>query len=404
MLGLAACGRRPSDGDLRGKNVLLVIVDTLRADHLGCYGYARRTSPRIDGLAAQSVVFEKAYSHSPWTMPSVASLFTSLEPKDHGIEDWKQPLDEKLLTLAEALRSHGYRTEGYVSHGVLSRLYQFDQGFDVYDSSVVAGKLPREISTAREVTDLALGALGKMPAGRPWLLWVHYFDPHDAYLPHPGFEFGGEPMDVYDGEIAYTDSHIGRLLDGLRGHGLLEPTIVLLLADHGEGFGEHGVLYHSSTLYDELLHVPAILRVPGVPPQRVSSVVAAMDLAPTLLTLLGLPIPEAFRGRPLHLAKGRFRAVDDRVVVGETHRFADLRSIRAGRFKLIVDRETGGRKLFDVIDDPGERRNQRKQHPEVVERLKAALEAHYASGSFSAPRKELPEDLEQGLRSLGYIE
>jgi arylsulfatase A-like enzyme len=263
--------------------------------------------------------------------------------------------------------------------------------------------MPREISTAREITDLALGAVGRLPA-RPWFLWVHYFDPHDAYLAHQGLDFGPAPIDRYDSEIAYTDRQIGRLLDELRRRKLLERTLVVLLADHGEGFGAHGQLYHSTTLFDELLHVPLLLRVPGLAPARFARDVGMIDIAPTLLGLLGLPIPQPFRGRPLEISGDRFVAGDDRMVVSETHRDVDLRSIRQGRWKLIADMASGGRKLFDVAADPGERRNLRKREPQMASRLESVLAAHYAAGSTSAPRREIPEDLERRLRSLGYVE
>lgn len=406
---LPACSRgnapapAPTPPAARARNVVLIVIDTLRADHLGAYGHARATSPRIDAFARESAVFERAYSHSPWTMPSVASMFTSLEPKDHGIADWKQPLDRGLLTLAEVLKARGFRTEGYVSHGVLSRLYQFDQGFDVYDASVVEGRLPREITTAREVTDLALQALER-PLPEPFFLWVHYFDPHDAYLKHDGHDFGERPIDRYDSEIAYTDVHVGRLLDALARRGLADSTVVALLADHGEGFGAHRHLQHTVTLFEELIRIPFVLRVPGVPGQRVRDVVRAVDLAPTLLSLLGLPAPPEFKGQPVELRGSRFRAEPARAVVAETQRFADLRALRVGRFKLIQDRAAGRARLFDLEQDPDEQRNLAKQRPDVVERLQALLDAHYAGGTWSAPRRDLPPDLERDLRSLGYIQ
>ncbi len=393
----------PTPPVARARNVVLIVVDTLRADHLGTYGYARPTSPQVDAFARDSAVFERAYSHSPWTMPSVASMFTSLEPKDHGIADWKQPLDAGLLTLAEVLKARGFRTEGYVSHGVLSRLYQFDQGFDVYDASVVEGRLPRDVSTAREVTDLALRALER-PLGEPFFLWLHYFDPHDAYLKHDGHDFGERPSDRYDSEIAYTDVQIGRVLEVLTRRGLAETTIVALLSDHGEGFGAHRHLQHTVTLFEELVHIAFLLRVPGVPGQRVSDVVRASDLAPTLLNLLGLPTPDAFKGLPIELRGEKFRALPARTVVAETQRFADLRSLRAGRFKLIQDRAAGRARLYNLDDDRDEQRNLAKQRPDVVERLQALLDAHYAGGTWSAPRRDLPADLERDLRSLGYIQ
>jgi arylsulfatase A-like enzyme len=390
----------------RGLNLVLLVVDTLRADHLGCYGYARSTSPQIDALARESVLFEQAQSHSPWTMPSVASLFTSLEPRVHGLAEWRQPLDGRLLTLAEQLQARGFRTEGYVSHGVLSRFFQFDQGFDVYDSSVMAGRLPRNISTAREVTDLALGALARLQAQpRRFFLWVHYFDPHDAYLKHDGFDFGPRPVDLYDSEIAFTDQQIGRLLDQLRRSGLAEKTLLALVADHGEGFGAHRRLYHTSTLFDELLRVPLLLRVPGLRPARVRAPVPLIDIAPTLLTLLGEPVPPAFQGRALPLVAGRFVPPPERVMVAETRRFADLRSVRVGRHKLIVDRAPQGLlRLYDLEPDPGEQRNLRREAPELALRLSALLQAQYAAGTASAPRRELPSDVEEKLRSLGYVQ
>jgi arylsulfatase A-like enzyme len=409
-LTLAGCGRRagppeaaPTPPAARARNVVLIVIDTLRADHLGTYGQARPTSPRIDAFARESAVFEQAYSHSPWTMPSVASMFTALEPKDHGIADWKQPLDRRLLTLAEVLQARGLRTEGYVSHGVLSRLYQFDQGFDVYDASVVEGRLPRDITTAREVTDLAVAALER-PLPEPFFLWVHYFDPHDAYLTHAGHDFGERPIDRYDSEIAYTDVHVGRLLDALERRGLRDSTAVALLADHGEGFGAHRHLQHTVTLFDELIRIPFVLRVPGVPAQRVRDVVRASDLAPTLLHLLGIAPPPDFKGLPIGLRGQRFQALPARVVVAETQRFSDLRALRAGRFKLIQDRAAGRARLYNLDEDPDEQRNLAKQRPDVVERLQALLDAHYAGGVWSAPRRDLPPDLERDLRSLGYVQ
>lgn len=414
VLALTACGRVPdalpgsapsgTQAAPRARNVLLIMVDTLRADHLGTYGYARSTSPHIDALAREAAVFEHGYSHAPWTMPSVASMFTALEPKDHGISDWKQALDPHLLTLAEHLQARGYRTEGYVSHGVLSRLYQFDQGFDVYDSSVVDGRLPRDLSTAREVTDLAVRALER-PLPQPFFLWVHYFDPHDAYLNHAEFPFGTTPGDRYDSEIAYTDAQIGRLLAALARVGRRDDTLVALVSDHGEGFGAHRHLFHTVTLFDELLHIAYVLRVPGVPAQRVPDLVRAIDLAPTLLSLLGQPIPVSFRGSAIPLdARGRFVVGAGRPLVAETQRFADLRALRLGRYKLIVDRAQGRRKLFDVEADPEEQRNLAKQRPDVADRLQALLDAHYAQGTRTAVRRELPPDLERDLKSLGYVQ
>lgn len=400
----SGCGRAPEARPRADLNLVFIVVDTLRADHLGCYGYGRGTSPHVDRLAGEAALFERAQSHSPWTMPSVASMFTALEPRDHGIVDWKQPLDPRLLTLAEHLKARGWRTEGYVSHGVLSRMYQFDQGFDVYDSSVVEGRLPRDITTAREVTDLALQALPRLAAApQRFFLWVHYFDPHDAYLAHAEHPFGPEALDRYDSEVAWTDRQIGRLLEGLRQQGLDQRTLVAFVADHGEGFGAHRHLYHTVTLFDELLHVPLVLRVPGLPAQRVAEPVPLVDLAPTLLELLGQPLPAEFKGRPVPRHEGRFRPDPERRIVSETRRFADLRSLRVGRYKLIEDLARGGRKLFDLETDPGEQRNLRKARPELAEQMRQELLAYYATATHRAPGRELPPEVEEKLRSLGYV-
>jgi arylsulfatase A-like enzyme len=380
---------------------VLIVVDTLRADRLGVYGYARPTSPRLDALAARSTVFTRAYSHAPWTAPAIGSLFTSLEPRDHGIASWKQPLDGELLTLAEHLKANGYRTSAVVSHGILAPHYQFDQGFDRYDASLAEGRLPRESTTAREVTDLGLAAAAA--GSQPFFLWLHYFDPHDAYLPHAGHAFGDTDSDRYDAEVAHTDAQIGRFLDGLRQHGLAERTVLAVIADHGEEFGDHGGSRHSKTLYDELLRVPLIVHVPGLPAGRVERVVRGIDLAPTLLSVVGVPVPAPFMGSPVPWTDAGFALDADRVHVAETQHLADLRATVVWPYKLIEARQEGRMRLFDLAADPREQRNLWKERRDVGDPLKQRLDEHYRRRKV-AREAAVPRELEDAIRSLGYVQ
>jgi choline-sulfatase len=402
VLGLlGGCRKAPAPAEpRRGLNVVLIVVDTLRADRLGVYGYGRPTSPRLDEWAARSTVFTRAYSHAPWTGPSIASFFTSLEPKDHGIASWKQPLDPAHLTLAEHLKASGYRTSAVVSHGILAPHYQFNQGFDTYDTSLTAGRLPREATTAREVTDLGLAATG---GSQPFFLWLHYFDPHDAYLAHEGHAFGDRDSDRYDSEIAFTDAQIGRFLDGLRERGLAERTVVALVADHGEEFGDHGGFRHSKTLYDELLRIPFLLHVPGLPAGRVERVVRGIDVAPTLLEVVGVPVPAAFAGRAVPWTAAGFALEADRVHVAETQNLGDQRAILTWPWKLIEVRNEDRVRLFDLAADPGEQRNLWKERPDVGQPLRERLSEHYRQRRV-APEAAVPSEIDEAIRSLGYTQ
>ncbi|MBN1825987.1 MAG: sulfatase [Candidatus Eisenbacteria bacterium] len=397
-LSLSGCGKTAD----RPMNILIILVDTLRADHVGSYGYARSTTPHLDRLSEESSVFDHAYSHSPWTMPSVASLLTSLTPRDHGITDWQQPLDERFLTLAEWLSTKGYSTAAFVSHIIFRRKFHFDQGFRHYDQSVLRIGQSESISTSKEVTDLAVRWLREREDA-PFFLWVHYFDPHSVYLSHEGFAFGDHPIDRYDSEIAFTDNQIGRLLDAVREEGILDDTIILFVADHGEEFLDHGGLEHSRTLFEELIRVPLMIRVPGVSPDRIREIVGMQDLAPTLLDLAGIEIPAEFRGESIPLVDGRFQPGEDRTIFAETLRFADKRGIRTGRWKLIEDRENGAVSLYDLEMDPGESRDAAADNPDVFRKMKGVLDGYYEVPRASIGEVELSEELKNDLKSLGYL-
>jgi len=235
-------------------------------------------------------------------------------------------------------------------------------------------------------------------------VWAHYFDPHDLYDAHEGFDFGSEDVDRYDSEIAFTDHHVGRLLDGLRARGLEERTIVVFVADHGEEFRDHGQLRHSKTLYEEVLRVPLVVRVPGFAPARVAPPVRTLDVAPTLTALVGLPVPAAFTGHAWRAQRGAFLTPPPRTLVAETRRLADKRGIREGAWKLILDRASGRVELFDLASDPEERKNRVRRHPEIATALQKKLEDYYKTPGRTVAEHALTPEMEETLKSLGYLQ
>src|SRR5437870_3655267 len=293
-----------------GPNLLLVTIDTLRADHVGVYGAANARTPTLDTLAARGVRFEHAQSPVPLTGPSHATILTGLYPPVHGVRDnIVFPLDARHQTLATRLKAAGYRTAAFVGAYPVAAAFGFRQGFDTFSENFNESPVPGAGAQrpANEVVDDALGWLAG-PGPGPFFVWMHLYDPHAPYDPPEPYrtDFAGR---LYDGEIAFADAQLGRLFAWLRSSGHEEDTVVAVLADHGESLGEHGELTHAVLIYEATLHVPFLLAGPGVPrgttlPARVTTV----DVAPTLLRLLGRePTAEmtgrdlraAFRGQPL---------------------------------------------------------------------------------------------------------
>ncbi|HXV77504.1 MAG TPA: sulfatase-like hydrolase/transferase [Candidatus Polarisedimenticolaceae bacterium] len=297
--GCSGGGGEALDGRLRGAatgyNVLLVTLDTTRADRLGCYGGEWVETPALDALAASGVVFAEAVTVAPVTAPSHASMLTGLYPPSHGLRTNGQfRLDERRLTLAELLRSRGYQTAAFVSAFVLDHRFGLDQGFELYDDAVRPKTRvgPEEIQerSATEVTDAALGWLGRRTADRPFFAWVHYFDAHVPYA--PPLEFAARyPNRPYAGEIAYVDSQLGRLVAALDEQGLRERTLIFVIGDHGESLGDHGELTHGFFVYDSVMRVPFIVSAPALfaGPRVVDDAVASVvDLLPTVADMLGI--------------------------------------------------------------------------------------------------------------------
>jgi arylsulfatase A-like enzyme/MFS family permease len=294
----------PPDLDL-----VFLTIDTLRADHLGCYGYARPTSPEIDRLAAEGTLFENGWAHAPSTRYSMPALASGRWPSaiDWDESIWWPRMARGVRTLGEALHGAGYLTGGIFSFNYFAAADQrgFERGMDVYDTSLaglhvaVNGPMESRGSSSRQIADAAIAFLDAHK-DRKFFLWLHFYDPHLSYEPHPEVpSFGTERMDLYDGEIRFTDLHVGRVLAHLKELGLWGRTAVVLTGDHGEGFGEHGVTEHGFDLYTAQTRVPFIVRVPGLPAQRARVPVGHVDVAPTLVNLArGRPEPTFF-GRSL---------------------------------------------------------------------------------------------------------
>lgn len=293
-----------------GANILLITIDTLRADHLGAYGYPRPTSPALDQVAREGALFLGGWAHAPSTRYSMPAILTGRLPLDvdydFSVEGWPG-LAPAATTLAEVLRPQGFVTGAITNYWYFDPRRGMDQGFDEYDNenarlhAAIPGAGPAETSgsSAREQTDKAVAFVNRH-AGQRWFLWVHYYDPHYAYEPHPGSpSFGGGRVDLYDGEIRFTDAQIGRLLDELRRRGDYANTIVAVTGDHGEGFGEHGIELHGYHLYAAQTRVPMIVRAPGLPPRQSETPAGHIDLLPTLANLAGVPAQSPLLARAM---------------------------------------------------------------------------------------------------------
>lgn len=400
-------------------NLLLVTLDTTRADRLGCYGARDASTPNLDRIAREGVLAERAVAVAPITLPSHASILTSLFPPRHGVRDNSDfRLPEAVTTLAEHLKAHGYRTAAAVGSYMLSSVFGMAQGFDRYDeprpahdASPQGARLRfREIleRPASEVTDAALSALGGAGGG-PFFLWVHYFDPHADYRPPPPYaeRFAERP---YDGEIAYTDAEVGRLLGALERRGLLDSTLVVVTADHGESLGEHGELTHGLFVYQATLRVPLLLRWPRLLPAglRLAAAVSVADIAPTALELMGLPPLPGAQGRSFAAAAREGSERERRPVYAESllperaYGWARLVSVERSSLKLIEAPEP---ELYDLASDPNEIRNLASERPadaaDLSNQLRELLET-FGSEEASA---SVTHDEEQRarLRSLGYL-
>jgi arylsulfatase A-like enzyme/Tfp pilus assembly protein PilF len=409
---LAAAAWVVRDRGPKRPNVLLVTIDTLRADHLGSYGYKGARTPVLDALAQRGARFENALATVPLTGPSHSSILTGLYPPVHGVRDNVIfPLSPDHPNLATLLGRQGYRTGAFVSAYPVAGSFGFSEGFDVFSEGFheaadpAAGGAERP---ANETVDTALSWLaGGKEAGPPFFAWLHLYDPHTPYRPPAPFDaaFADHP---YDGEIAFADAQLGRITEWLKASGHEADTVVVVVADHGESLGEHDEGTHAILIYQATLHVPFILAGPGVPENTVvGERVSTVDILPTLLGLLKLESPRKVNGRDLRPALSGQRLATQAIYSESLFarlncRWSSLRSLVEGDWKLIQGSES---ELFNLADDPSESNNLAASDPErtrkMVEGLKVAVRSMAPGGDTARANAVSPEQAER-LRSLGY--
>lgn len=468
--------------------ILLLSLDTLRADHLGLYGYERSTSPVLDNLAREGVIFEDASSPTPWTLPAHASMLTGLYPLSHGVTSMYTGLPKRISTLTDLLAKQGYDTAAVVNSDWLQKdTFRLTQSFNKY---LLVQPVTSRTAPSTWVTDQAIEWLEEMGSDRLFL-FVHYYDIHSDYSSLPEFEelfvspyegrargttwqlqraglseahlkacskdfdetrwnyerealctFGGDyenhiidhttekiefderdlqhMAELYDAGIRQLDTELGRLFAYLEEAGVLEKTLLVVVSDHGESLGEHGEVDHYLTVYQEVLHVPMIIRGPGIPRnRRISTPVSLVDVVPTILRIARAPLPDSMDGIDLSpLWRGEStRDFDDRSIYGEAAGgvnwsvaapglYPEYRSIRRASHKLVYNSEGEIYKLFNLSKDPGELHDISAQEPERFSELKREMKQRYR-GFSAKPTKETRVQLDQEnidrLRQLGYI-
>ncbi len=437
--------------------VLLIGIETLRADHVGCFGYSRNTTPALDAIAKEGVVFSKVMATSSWTMPAVMSVLTSLYPEVHGTTNYDRKLPEDVTTLAEVLRENDYKTIAFVSNPTLDGRHGFYQGFDLYDDFSVwlgFGKLiggpnadpnldVHQIPTNKPLTRAALRWI-EQHHREPFFMFVFYFDPHYDYIPPPPFDTMFDPnydgsvdgrgivqeprksnrppqrdldhiIALYDGEVRYTDSYVSKLLNAFARFGILDQTLVVIFGDHGDEFYEHGSTGHAHTLYNELIHVPLVLKWPSMIPKgkRIDALASQVDIMPTILDYLEVQHKQAVQGTSLRgLIEGSVRQVHDFVFSGgRAHRCAVIGS----RNKMILNPGAGAREFYDLVNDPREQNNihQAEESSALVASFEHYLERWSSENEKLAALFPRGSDFEgvqldelrlKQLKALGYIQ
>ncbi len=421
-----------------GPHIFVLLIDVLRADHLSCYGYERATSPHIDRFAEDAILFERAISASTFTKTSVASLFTGLAPHHHGVyvgnrRDTAEHVTSDVLgheetTLAEQMKRSGFLTIAFVMNGQLRPYMGFDQGFDLYDNH--PGPIPAIAARFRQ-------QYGRLARLEQLFAYLHFLDLHAPYRPIPPYDtlFGrysdtyadfdetrwGEYLGdvktavtvpteadieqlraLYDGQLAYVDEWIGSILDALKADRLYNQSLIILTADHGDGFWEHGFIHHSTTPYEELIHVPLLIKLPGSRNggSRVKTPVGLVDFLPTLVDFVGGTTPERSDGTSLlDMLEDPAKSSAPRTFVSE---YQKIVAVLEGRWKLIQDPRRS-LQLYDLETDPGERVNRFEEEPVVARRLGKCLAAVLDARAMNPTRPVVvdPETIRE-LEALGY--
>ncbi len=411
LAAAVACAPGVKTADNPG-DVLIVTLDTARADRFSHAGPSPVTTAATDRVAAEGAAFLAAVAPSPITLVSHASLFTGQNPPNHGVRNNGDfALGPEALTLAETLADRGWATAAFVGASVLDSRYGLDQGFAVYDDAIsgtdASGMFTYPRRRGDEVVAAALRWLNAAPPG-PTFVWVHLFDPHAPYDP-PEPERSMYPESLYDGAVAYADKMVGRLLDGYRSLGRYERTLVVITSDHGESLGEHGEKTHGVFVYDATVRVPLVIRGPGVlAGARVTNPAGLIDVMPTVLDLAGIAVPPGVEGRDLGSELRGSGSVDaERVIYVESllplmyYGWSPLHGLRTAKWKYI---QGAGTELFDLEVDPSEDRNLAGASPEVTERLASRLAAILDDEqSTTADRLDVDDEERSRLAALGYV-
>ncbi len=426
-LWLTGCSRRQS----KRPNFVFILVDALRPDHLPAHGYEIDTAPNIQRLVQQAVLFERVIAPSSWTKTSMASIMAGCNPSRHGVQGVKDVLPSRLTTLAEELADNGYWTIGINTNPWLKPQFGFNVGYHIYQTLPIT----YEWGNASDVNREAITLLGKNAQKQPFFLYLHYMDVHSPYLPEAPF-FSAPPLtipgrgtimdyelerlyrqenfhgpgvqqrviDLYNGEIRTADAAISQLLKDLKELGRFDNTIFVITADHGEEFREHGKTEHGKNLYPEVYEVPLILFGPDWLPtgRRISAQVRSIDIAPTLLVLANLPVPEQFDGEPL--LPMRTDVLQDRIAVGAVGLNDWLPELDYGmvvsrEYLYLRERNNNVIEFYDLQSDPGAKNNLGASHPKVA--AYAELEEDIATRTTE--QTELDQQTIDQLKSLGYL-
>jgi len=420
----------------KGPNIILISIDALRADHLNCYGYHRNTSPNIDRLAGQGVLFKNAFSQATWTIPSHTSIFLSQYVWKHKVNTPQKQLGNSSTTLAEILKNENYATAGFTGGGYTSSKYGFDRGFEIYEDRIPRGRGRHEIAS---YIDKLLSWLESV-RNRKFFLFIHTYDVHGPYNPPPPYfdlytkgrcegkhlrtsrgiipwkldasKLTIEEIDyimaVYDGGINYVDDQLGKIFEKLKQLGIDENTIIIVTADHGEAFKEHGRLDHAYKPYIELVHIPLIMKGPGIPGNRIyENYVQHIGIVPTILEILNIPKRKEMQGRNL-LPLMHNCEIEEHFTTyswGGSGVQGPI-SLRTKEWTYIMN-QTGPDELYDRINDPKEQNNIIEKRPLIAQKLKEGLEDFIALTSEARPqvaeKVDIDEELKEKLKSLGYL-
>ena len=406
-------------GGVEKPNVLLVTLDTTRADHLACYGYAGVSTPNLDAVAGRGVLFEQAATATPLTLPAHSTIMTGMYPTYHGVRvNGNTALSDDQTTLAEVLAARGYETGAFIAAFVLDGRWGLKQGFAHYDDKFDLKKykhldLGEVQRPGNEVVDAALAWLDTAKS-KPFFAWVHLYDPHVPYAPPEPYASAYArrgPYGPYDGEIAFMDEQIGRLTDWLARNGLDRSTVVVFVGDHGEALGSHGEGTHGYFIYDYAMHVPFLVATPfdALRGKRVPAQVSTADVFPTILDLVGAAPQAKVQGRSLVGLMFDPGRKDDVPAYGEAMAsniqfgWSSLHALRTPRFKYI---DAPRAELYDLVRDAGEQENVLAKSPDVARRMKAELDRLMAETSRDAPvpqAADLDKETMERLTALGYV-